>query len=384
MGANSPIAIKSVSSDWSQHLKFFERQAIGFETDGCVLFTAQESFDAQMDALFQNGTISPDNWQKILALGYGDIGIDGNLHFHSSARFLQVLTGNGMNGNPLHAPWDVMRQYGVLPWKDLPYDATTTQAEYFAAIPQPLLDKASQFLTLIGKTATYNPIQYHWVVNGTATRIGQMQTALPMAPLCMGCPVCEPWDQLTPPTCSLTAPTHSTMCYAISSYVADFDHYPPFEKQLPLDYPIPYVMQGVVTPSFPPPPQVAPTPAPIQPAPTLPVNPTVQQESTFLTQLSQWLIGILNSLKGRNLTSATPMSKFMTLDVRDFLKAGIIFVLTPVVMYVGQVLQAAVSGGTFSIDFGKLGQIATGAAVAYLAKNLVTNSEGVPLSAETH
>src|SRR5580698_5616419 len=159
-GANSPIPFKAVTNgDWTSHLFFQELQEInGWDTDGCVLFTAQESFDAQMDALWP--TFPASVQEEIASLGYLDTGTDGQLHFHSSARFLQVLTGNGYNGNSLPDAWDVMRTYGVLPWRDLPFDSTVTEAEYLAPIPQASLDKAAQFLALLGGR---NAIQYHWI-----------------------------------------------------------------------------------------------------------------------------------------------------------------------------------------------------------------------------
>lgn len=244
-GVNSPIEFKAVTDgDWTSHLFFQELQEInGWDTDGCVLFTAQESFDAQMDALWP--TLPATVQAQIASLGYLDTGTDGLQHFHSSARFLQVLTGNAYNGNSLPDPWDVMRTYGVLPWRDLSFDATVTEAEYLTPIPQASLDKAAQFLALLGgKTA----IQYHWINDGGPSDTTSMDAARPQAPLCIGIAVNDAEWNMVQPAIASGAPAHSVQNYA-SETVGEkiLDHYVPFDKVLIPGYPIQFVLQGIVT-----------------------------------------------------------------------------------------------------------------------------------------
>lgn len=287
-GVNSPIVFKAVTNDWTAHLQFKECQKLQFETDGCVPFTAQESFDAQMDQQFSS---LPANLQsQITAMGYMDIGDDRNPHFHSSPRFLQVLSGVIYNGASLQTPWDMMRKYGVLPWKDLPYDGTTTPDEYFAPISQAALTKAEQFLALIGGK---NTIQYHWVVNDLAggTDHADMLTSLSQAPLCIGAPACDPWNQEQPPSCPSVQPEHSTMVYLIDTVTHIFDHYLPYFKELGFGYNIPYAMQGVLT--------IA-TPA-LQPLPQV-VQPT-QANVTILQSILSLMQKLVQILKGRDTTT---------------------------------------------------------------------------------
>lgn len=244
-GQNSPIPFNAVTNgDWTSHLFFQELQEInGWDTDGCVLFTAQESFDAQMDALWP--TFPASVQEQISSLGYLDTGTDGLLHFHSSARFLQVLTGNGFDGNSLPDAWDVMRKYGVLPWKDLPFGATDLEVGYLTPISQASLDKAAQFLALLGGK---NAIQYHWINNGDATDISAMDAARVQAPLCIGIAVNDAtWNEVEPGIAS-GAPAHSVQNYA-SEVIGEkiLDHYVPFDKVLVTGYPIQYVLQGVVS-----------------------------------------------------------------------------------------------------------------------------------------
>lgn len=292
---NSPIVFKSVLAiaDWSGFIDFYEKQKLSFETDACVFFTGQESFDAQMNNQIENGQIPKALLDQFTALGYMDPNsLDGQPRFHSSPRFPHVLAGTKFNGASLPTVWDIKRQYGVLPWTDMPFDETMGMETYFAAIPKASLDKAAKFLALIGGK---DSIKYHWIVNGGKNNIAKMKTALSQAPLALGTPVCQPWDQLSPPTCSLNEPAHSTMVYKIDSFVQIFDHYIPFLKRLGLDYPIPYVLQGIVSINY-------------SPLPAIPTNiaPT-QKNVNILTQivaLYKLILSLVN--KGRNL-QAEPM-----------------------------------------------------------------------------
>ena len=286
LGANSPIELKSnlPSANWLPYTEFFERQLIANgDTDGCVLFTAQESFDAQMELLIQSGKIDATTLALFNSLGYMDTGMDGKPHFHSSPRFLQILTGNGFNGNALYDPWDVMRTYGVLPWKDLPVEGT--METYLTGLTDAMKAKAAQFLQAIGGK---NSIQYHWVMNGSENQPAMIQ-ALPTAPLCLGVNVGSDWNQINPPPPPSGAdPGHAVMNYQIITnnfYV--YDHYLPNPKDL-INYPVIYALQGVV--SFNPPP------------PSLPSNSTVPQIQNWLTRLIAWLKNLsanLNGIKGR-------------------------------------------------------------------------------------
>jgi len=289
-GVNSPIPFKAVnpSGDWTAHLDFFEKQSYGWDCDGCVLFSAQESFDAQMDLLIP--TFPPSVVSFLNQQGYMDAGRDGAVHFHSSPRFLQVLTGNKFNGNSLQDPWTAMRAYGVLPWKDLPFDSTITQAEYLNPIPQALLDKAMKFLIVLGGK---DAIKYHWIVspNG-ANNIPAMKSALPQAPLCVGVPVNSDWNQVQPVDDS-GLPAHSVQNYLIDSFVEIEDHYIPEFKKLALTYKIPQVIQGILSPIFTPIPP-APTPAPDVLTPT----PNISDTVSWLSALVLWLQNVLNRISG--------------------------------------------------------------------------------------
>lgn len=250
-GVNSPIPFKAVTDgNWESHNQFFERQKFDWDNDGCVLFAGQEDFDAQVDRQIQSGEMDVATLEYLNQMGFMDTNSrDGKAHFHSSPRFLQVLTRNGQNGNPMTAPGDVMRKYGILPWTDLPFDGTMTIDEYFAPIPQNLLDKAASILaTLRGKD---NLLQYHWVNNGGPTDTAAMDKARQQAPLLIAIFAQAPsWNAVQP---AIPEPTLIGN-HAIENYNSDangewcLDHYDPFEKQLLNGYPIHYVMQIIVSP----------------------------------------------------------------------------------------------------------------------------------------
>lgn len=300
-GKNSPVQFKALTYEWESHLQFFERQRNpNFETDGCELFTSQESFDAQMDVLMP--TFPKYLIDEITSMGFMDTGRDGQPHFHSSPRFLEVLTGNGTKGNTMTSAWDVMRQYGVIPWQDLPFTDTMGQDEYFLPIPQALLDKGQRFIDLIGTrsiTGKSNAILYHWISYANPRNLVDMQNAIQQAPLCLGIATVPDfganslgWDQAIPADPLATSlPAHAVLAYKIEApNVLIFDHYVPFEKTLDVGYPIPYVFQGVVNPLI----------KIIPPAPQPPANPTIPQVRSWLSRLVSWLNTILAlNLKGR-------------------------------------------------------------------------------------
>jgi hypothetical protein len=266
----------------------FDLQKIkNLETDACVPFSAVQSIETQINWFIKTGTLPAFHLQQLTTLGF----IEANGLFHASERFIAKLDGTNANGTAMAAPWDAIRKYGLVPFSDWPFDETiTTWEQFYAAIPQTLLDKGKQFLLLFS-------LQYEWIVNGGSkgTDVQDIKTHLQHAPLCIGVPVCEPWDQEQPPTCSLTQPAHSTMIYTLDTLTHFLDHYVPFLKQFDLSYFIPYVLKGVVN--------IVPA------APALPANiaPTVQNIS-LLTQIVSLYQKILALIKGRsNLSAANQM-----------------------------------------------------------------------------
>lgn len=247
-----PFVVNIPSGNWQSCLPDFDSQKIGFETDACVPFSAVESVETQMNFLIRNNLLPDPHLLFLKTSGF----IEPDGQFHASERFIAKVDGTNENGTAMTGPWDAMRKFGLLPWADWPYDETITSwEEFYAPIPQNLLDKAKQFLT-------YFSFSYAWIdqdsgaANG-GTDVSAISTHLQQAPLCIGTPVCEPWDQIQPPVCHGQPFAHSTMAYR--EYPAGtcvLDHYDPFEKLLASGYEIPYVLKGLVT-------VVPPIPAPL-------------------------------------------------------------------------------------------------------------------------
>ena len=305
-GGVIPYEVIRPQGNWTENIDFHDRQKQqAYETDGCVLWAAHKSFDAQMNHHIEAGKIPMSVIDQFAAMGYMEVSpIDGGTRFHSSPRFLHILAGTKHNGTPLQKPWDVMRQYGVLPYRDLPFDHAMTDDQYFAPIPQVYLDKALHFLSIIGGKEA---IQYHWVIQGgTGTAITTMKTALKQAPLCIGTAVCEPWDQVNVPTCDSTQPQHSTLDYFMDTVTHIEDNYEPFEKVLQFSYNVPYVMQGVLSIVKPIVKPLSTTPA-VNPLPEN-IEPTQNNLNVLqiLVSLYAKLVLLINGLsKGRTFGSTT-------------------------------------------------------------------------------
>lgn len=72
------------------------------------------------------------------------------------------------------------------------------------------------------------------------------------------------------------------------------------------------------------------------------------------------------------------ISKFLTLNQKDFIKGLLLSVLTAVVTIVYNSVQA----GSLTFDWKSIGVTALTTALSYLLKNLLTNSQGEILKSE--
>jgi hypothetical protein len=72
------------------------------------------------------------------------------------------------------------------------------------------------------------------------------------------------------------------------------------------------------------------------------------------------------------------MSKFFSLNSNDFIKGLVVAVLSAVIT----LLYSTIQTGTLTIDWKQIGIVALTSALAYITKNLVTNSDGTLLQKE--
>jgi hypothetical protein len=71
-------------------------------------------------------------------------------------------------------------------------------------------------------------------------------------------------------------------------------------------------------------------------------------------------------------------SAFLSLNTKDFLKGLVVSVLTSVLT----IVYTSVQAGSFTIDWKAVGSAALAAALAYITKNYLTNSEDQLLKKE--
>lgn len=277
------------SGDWTPYYHFNERQKFVFDNDLCVIFSEQEDIDVFVDWLISTGQVAQSVIDKLTQMEFMDFqnSIDGKPHFHSSPLFTGSLTGNGMNGNSLPDPWDVVRKYGFQPWLDRPFTAQTTPQDVLRKPSDQELKKAIQIMQ-------YFSFNYHWLVNGKRATPQILAEGRKMSPIQIGIAISDTgYNQIVPAVPMSTAPQHSILDLARNTNPSGercADHYEPFLKTLTDDYPIMYALQGIVTAI----PQL-PTP--------LPAQPTNQQISSWLSSVSKWVTNIINLLKANKLQS---------------------------------------------------------------------------------
>lgn len=231
---------RNVAANWSKYLPSNEWQKGIFDTMACVTFSALNCVEAQINCLMSAGLIRDDQIEALKNLGF--IGSDGL--FNCSDRFTAKMSGTTKNGNYLTAVWDSIRKDGLLPEKDWQFDLKKFNwDDYYSEIPQSLKDKAKKILDIV-------EFAYEYVYPGALNCQRAIKDHLKQAPLQIAAPCCPNWssDEIVP-TCGLTRAQHATMIYGFENLKLfnDFDHYDPFEKRLDWNYPIPYVLKGVVT-----------------------------------------------------------------------------------------------------------------------------------------
>jgi hypothetical protein len=278
-----PFKLRGITTEnWGEHFEFQVWQLLKTgDTDDCWDYGGIKGVDAFIDALISEGVLPTAVVNQFISWGFMDVGIDSHLHFHSSPRFPGVMTGIGQNGGNVTTELDFAKGNGLVPFTMLPVTQDMTLDEYFdpKAITQEMKDIAMQFRNLMGGK---DFILYQWIVDGGATNIPKMAEAQPLGPYSLGIPVNNGWNQVHP-TIATGSPCHVVSGYDVQNgSVFISDNYSPFNKILDPGYQISFVLQIIV--------QYIPPP----PAPTLPPNPTVPQEISWLTQIANWLRNIFD------------------------------------------------------------------------------------------
>ena len=339
LGSTSPIQFKAVSNGtWKVWFDEDQRNP-NFETDGCSCYSGNKSVDSQMDFLISIGKIDINMVALFTSMGYMDTNsIDGKAHFHSSPRFTEIMTGNGVLGNSMPEVFDAIRANGIVPWTALPFTQTMTQQEYFNPTNLARMKVMGQkFLALVGGKQF---LQYHWIWNDSIKNMSLMQSASLQAPCGLGIAVNDGWNQTTPTDPPVSqAVQHAVMETEVFAPSCDIsDNYIPRSKVLDAGYPIPFCIQAIVAPISAPPPSPVPTQQHQVFAPT--IAPT-QQNVNILTQIVNLYIQILNLLspKGRQNLGSTQMN-YSIFKSRTFYTLLVTFLYNVYAAFSGQIPPA--------------------------------------------
>ena len=231
------------SGDWRPFLSDPESQnSIYFDSMACVTFSAIKSIVIRLNRLLAEKAIPVGTLVELEKQGYLK---DGKFNF--SERFTAKMSGTTRGGNYAVSVWDSIRKDGLVPESDWAYPrGKTTPAfdwdDYYAPIPEALKEKGKAFLKLFD-------ISYQWLATGAGATEAQFNAWLKVGPIQILTPVCPPWNTTdTIPACGRVVSHATTMVFADDTSYSIADHYNPFNKQFALDYPIPYALQGFITP----------------------------------------------------------------------------------------------------------------------------------------
>jgi len=242
-GSDKSIPYKVVCLDWTPYLPRPERQYNRYmDTMGCVSFSALNVIETVLNYMLAMGLIPEHLVERHTAEGYI---VDGKYEF--SDRWVVVLSGTTKKGNYGSAVWDSIRNDGLLPEKDFPFDDNLTWEQYYdkSYVTDEMRAKAKDFCH---KEDGDFIVEYERLLLGmTPENIDIINKHRKQAPVQVFTKVCPGWNTDTPVKACDPYPTgHATMIYDVSDYVYDFDHYEPFAKKLALDYGIPFAYKGII------------------------------------------------------------------------------------------------------------------------------------------
>ena len=210
----------------------------------CVTFSAIHDIEMGMNYLLATSQVPAVTLAFLTTNGYLQNG-----KFKASVRFSAKVDGTTTAGNDSKTVADAVSSgasgFGLVPDSLWPMSPSMTWDEYYADIPQNLLDLGKQF-------KNYVTIQYQYALPTTVNLL--------VAPVQIFTAVCPGWNTANPVnTCTLPC-QHATLVYGLDAS-GDYlirDHYDPYNKVLSKDYKIYYSQQFVVTTPEP----TAPAPAP--------------------------------------------------------------------------------------------------------------------------
>lgn len=242
-GAETGIAYEEVNpeADWKCFLPNPEKQKGRLvETMACVSFSALNCIETQINRMISLGQIPENDLTMLKVLGF----IDSAGKFNASDRFVAKMSGTTKSGNYLTSVWNAIHNFGLVAESDWPFDMQEFDWDtYYREIPTGIIEKAARIKEIFD-------FNYEFVFPGASIDARKtIRENIKQAPLQLAAPVCSPWGTTNLITkCGITNPGHATEIYAYD-YGVDvkiFDTYDPYNKRIEWEYPMPYIMKGVV------------------------------------------------------------------------------------------------------------------------------------------
>ena len=256
-GVNSQIAYEARCDEWARWLSSPENQYTNRgDFMNCVSQSFVDNMEIQLNWLVMN-KFSKKQIDELEALGYIN---SITRKKEISPRALGKMSGTTRQGNSQNKVAETARLQGLIPKSDWDIKDGMTWDEYYAEIPQSLLDKAKKILD-------YITINYEWIVTdgsnpqGDYAKINEiLAKEVKQAPIQITFPICPAYRgrQSNPSqpimTCNLISPEHAADLYDVklddlgrnNRYIRD--SYPPYNIIFANNYPIPYALKILATP----------------------------------------------------------------------------------------------------------------------------------------
>lgn len=237
-GVSSPLAAAEVmpSGEWTRYKSKDERQNISFETFNCTAFSLTNALEMWLNFYIETKQLPQTHIDFLLREGYIDEG--GGVNF--SERALGAWAGTNENGNRMTTVIDTARKRGLASNKLWSYGGKNLK-EYFAAPPKEVEEQAARFLQ-------YFQINYEWFYNSPGTHA----EALKQCPLWVALITCAGWSSPPVPWCNAGSDVTNHAVVLTKNDMAHnpviVDHYPPYTKELALNYIIPYALKVFIKP----------------------------------------------------------------------------------------------------------------------------------------
>ncbi len=233
-GSATEIQPMRTINDWSIYLPIQEVQ-YSKSTDflECTTMSAGHSIEMQLNYLLFTKQLSDEALNFFHNNNFIQDGV-----FHISKRFNAKMNGTDKTkGQYLNIAGDHFRSDGFVPDRLWPANENMTWKEFYAEIPQAIINFGKQALWFIEP-------KYQWIGKEKITPL------LKVSPIQIATQVCPGWDSGNiVKKCSGQPIQHATVLYGQDSGFnwLNFDHYPPYMQKLASDYELPSNMQYIVT-----------------------------------------------------------------------------------------------------------------------------------------